>query len=133
MPPQTPAATPTAQHEAQAAEQARGGQPAPSPMYGGNIPQQDEGSRHMAAPHLSHARVEGAEASPAPSTPTAQDLAGGVLKRGRTAVDLTKEAAPRTPVAAKVEVDPDEEAMTMRPEDVPDPNYVVDLDDADDA
>ena len=61
----------------------------------------------MAAPHLLHARAEGAEASPAPSTPTAQDLAGGVLKRGRKAVDLTKEAGtPRTPAAAKEDVDP---------------------------
>ena len=93
----------------------------------------------MAAPHLLHARAEGAEASPAPSTPTAQDLAGGVIKRGRTAVHLTKEAAaPRTPVAAKAEVDPEEafqaanvEAMLL--EDVPDPHYVVDLGDADDA
>ena len=63
----------------------------------------------MAAPHLMHARAEGAEASLAPSTPTAQDLAGGVLKRGRTAADLAKEAAaPRTPVEAKEEVDPED-------------------------
>ena len=63
----------------------------------------------MAAPHLLHARVEGAEASPAPPTPTAQDLAGGVLTRGRTAVHLTKEAkAPHTRVAAKEEADPED-------------------------
>ena len=69
-----------------------------------------------------------ADVAPAPATPTSQELAGSLLKRGRRALDRTKEqGTPRAPVVAKEEEDPDDEIMRMKPEDVPDPDYVVDL------
>ena len=99
----------------------------------------------MAAPHLLHAQAEHATnqpwakphevvVAPAPATPTAQDLAGSLLKRGRKAINRTKEqGAPRSPAEAKEDEDPDDEIMRMRPEDIPDPNYVVDLDGEDET
>ena len=92
-----------------------------------------------AAPHLAQAQAEHAAnqpwvkphevvVAPAPATPTAQDLAGSLLMKGRQAIERSRgQGTPQAPTEPKGEVDPDGEIMRIRPEDVPDPNYVVDL------
>ena len=66
--------------------------------------------------------------APAPTTPTAQDLAGSLLKRGRKAIERSRgQGTPQALTEPTEEEDPDDEIMRLKPEDIPDPNYVVDL------
>ena len=90
---------------------------------------------HLTAKHAAeHAATQPwvkpheAVVAPAPATPTAQDLAGSRLKRGRKAIERSRgQGTPQAPTEPKEEEDPDDEIMRLKPEDIPDPNYVVDL------